>query len=803
MNKRSERIIADRRARVVRARTTPRKRAKTFLAYTGLGILSLVAIVLIYGLITFVQVSRSLPSLSEIGNFQPSDGTCLYYSDGTLLARLATENRTPIKLNQISKQLVDATIATEDRRFYEHSGVDIHGILRAIYRNVQSGDPTSQGASTITQQLARNINELGLTHEKRMRRKIAEAILAMRLEQSYTKDEILEMYLNQVYYGNGAYGVEAASESYFGKHAKDLSLAQSALLAGMPQSPSVFSKDHDAAMRRRNWVLDSMTACGKITSNEREIALQAPINIHHATPHGNQIYGAPYFVNFVVSRLEREFGSTGVYSGWKIYTTLDRRIQQEAERCLHEGINEYGQSANQAALISIDPKTGHIRAMVGGLDYERDQFNVVSQGNRQPGSSFKPIIYTAGINEGVCDLEKTYRDDPDIPGEHAGNKWHPKNYGGKYSYSSVTVLNAIKHSLNTISVKVAMETGLEKVIEYAHRMGITSKIEPYPTLALGAWGSGVKPIDLCSAYTVFANNGMRCLPNFYTRIVAANNDIIDEPSIKIEDPNIGPETITAMNTALREVILHGTGTAASEVPDAHGKTGTTSDNKDAWFAGYTPELTTVIWAAREARYTSGKKKGKVHRYLEMPGATGGHVCAPIWRNFMLKAVPLQQEANKATTRANEELTNTDNPKTKVAGEKTKRNVKQTTPLSEPTVQTVDTQPGEAPADTHPGSSPSATIPSAENNGGDAATGVDTSPIHSPVHSDTLTPDNQTRAVTPETRRDPGDDMVTVSICAETGKRATRWCPDTIEKRMHRRDQPSRCKLHHAPPGEPE
>jgi len=809
MGKRASAVVAARRTRVVRRRASLKKRVKTFLALLALLLLSAVAIALIAFVVIFVQVSRALPSLAEIGNFKPSEGTRIYYKDGALMAVLATENRVPVKLEAISKHLIDATIACEDKRFYEHTGVDIYGVARAIYRNLTGGDLTAQGASTITQQLARNISELGLTREKILRRKVAEAILAMKMEQYYTKDEILELYLNQIYYGNGAYGAEAAARAYFHKSAKELTVGEAAMLAGIPQRPSLYAENAEAAYRRRDWVLDRMVETGKITPQERDRARAQRLTMYRAEPRGNRILSAPYFVNYVVRQLihgteeKPGFGPDFVYSGLQIYTTLDSRIQSAAEQVLREGIRKYGRSTNQGALICLDPRTGYIRAMVGGVDYKRDQYNIVIQGHRQPGSSFKPIVYTAAIDTGVCTLNKYYHDDPYFKGMRAGNTWFPKNYGGK-RYGTVSVLTAIKRSINTIAVKVAMETGLRTVVDYAHRLGITTDIDLYPTLALGA--SAVRPIDLCSAYSVFANGGKRALPMSILRVVDTKGEVVTENGVQIVDTGLKPETVAAMNLALQEVVLHGTGTAAAKVPNAHGKTGTTNDNRDSWFAGYTPELTTVIWVGNEQR----NRKGKVVKYLTMPGATGGAVCAPIWRDFMLKAVPIQQAADKAAGGSlsarverpkpvEEKKPPKESPKPEGADA-----IQDTTGPDEATTPPALAPDETPPATTAPGPE---LIPTPPGPGALANPPSFPSAAPSPVPAVRSTAliggrESTGRLATPTLpRTDPRDEVVTVRLCADSMRRATRWCDATIERRMRRRDLPGRCRTHRPPPGE--
>lgn len=805
MNKRTARILAKHRSNPVRPKSSLKKKIKNFFAFVTLVGLTVVAIGAVYILVVFMQVSKEMPSIAEIDSIHQNTGTTIYYADGPVMAVLARRNVQPVKMNQISPYVKWATIAAEDRRFYEHSAIDIRGIIRAAYTNILSGDLTAEGASTITQQLARNINAFGLSREKTIRRKIEEAMLAIRLEQIYTKDQILNMYLNNVYYGDGAWGIEAAAETYFKKDAKDLDIAQSAFLAGLPNRPYTLSMNHAAAFRRMDWVLKSMQQIGKITQTQREEALAEDLKLYDKSFTTNNIYSAPYFVNYVVSRLEQEYGVSNVFSGWKIYTTLDSRIQKAAEDALRNGIASYG-DANQAALICIDPKTGYIRAMVGGLDFNKDQFNITTLGIRQPGSAFKPILYTAAFDNGICNLDTTYRDDPNFPGQLPGNKWHPKNYGGHYSYSLVTVRKAIEDSINTIAVKVAMLTGLRRVIDYARRMGITTPIAPYPTLALGA--SGVRPIDLCSAYSIFENNGLRAIPLSVTKIYDSSGNLYDEHVPQMLDPHIGANAIQEINEALQDVVLYGTGTAAKSVPNAHGKTGTTSDDRDAWFAGYTPELTTVIWAAHEVRYTTGKNKGKVRTYLPMPGGTGGRVCAPIWRDFMLKAVPIQQQVNQAAANpANPAQSNNSNPASGGNGASQSSNGpggSSGNASPQPAVNSSmnSTQSGQSldqnssnPTSDNSNTSMSPITPTPSDNNVSQSQPT----IPKPKMSEP-----QGRIAPPPTQSPPAsaDPMVRVPICAESGMRATRWCPVVIYKTMPRSQIPPKCTLHHPPPGEP-
>ncbi|NLI01285.1 MAG: PBP1A family penicillin-binding protein [Chthonomonadales bacterium] len=748
------------------------------LAFLLLLILVAIAAGVVLLLILFVDTSRDLPSISDIANFSPEESTQIYYSDTgpdgkpLLMAALAAANRRPVKLEQMSPYLRDAIVAIEDTRFRQHRGVDYIGIGRALFRNLTGGNLKGEGGSTITQQLARNISSLGLTRQKLLDRKVAEAILARRIEELFDKDEILELYLNTIYFGNGAYGAEAASRAYFRKSAAKLTLSEAAFLAGLPQRPVYYSNHRDAAMKRRDVVLDRMLELKMIGRAEHDDAVLERLDPKRVVVTGNRVMGAHHFVDYVVKHLTQLYGADKTRSGLRVYTTLDSRMQKLAEDAVRSGVRR-SSYATQCGLICIENRTGRIRAMVGGMDYDRDQFNTVTQGARQPGSAFKPIVYTAAIDTGKCDLNSRYRDDGNYPWR-GRDKWLPQNYGGSFSHASVTVRDAIRRSLNSVAVKVAYETGVLTIIDYARKMGITTDLAPYLPLALGA--SAVRPIELCSAYTVFANQGKRAVPTPVFRVLERNGVLLDEFGSQTEETGIRLGTLQQMDEALREVVLRGTATGAASVPDAHGKTGTTSDNRDAWFVGYTPELTTAIWVAREERLPNGRV-----RYREMPGMTGGRLCVPIWAAFMGKAVPLQREAERE--QAERAATETPPPKKDKALEETE-------PLAkEPGVQ------GEPAPETGTGAEVAPPIQGDER--------IDEPPPLEPVNERPAPPPPATppERAQPPPRVNPRDEQVRVRICAETMRKATDYCPVTIERSMPRRDVPGECRRHRPPPGE--
>jgi len=643
---------AVRKGRVPTVRTRPyaartRKAArKRVLAFLLLVTLTALAAGLVSGVWLIYSLSQKLPSVENLAALRLNPITTVVSSDGVLLATLETQHRRPVALSQISPYLIDATLAIEDSRFYEHKGIDPRGLARAAFANLCDGDLTGQGGSTLTQQLARNVF---LSSEKTFRRKIEEMLLARKIEAAYSKNEILEMYLNQVYYGEGNYGIEAAARGYFGKTARKLTLGEAALLAGLPQRPAAYDPtEHlDAALKRRSLVLARMVATGKITAAQKAEAEAQPLHLLRPHPLTMADWKAPYFVTHVLKLLKAAYGTEFLYSGVRIETTLNWKMQQAAERALRAGLRS-GWGANTGALVCLDPRTGFVRALVGGPDFRKNQFNAVTQGLRQPGSAFKPFVYAAAFENGVCDLWTTI-EDKKLVYDAFPRPWVVHNYGGGYS-GPVMALDALRRSINTVAVQVAEQTGPETVAYFAQTLGITTPMEVGLPLALGA--SAVHPLDLCSAYSAFANGGARYTPAFVARLVNAQGQEVwrDDPQTRYCPNFLASRTLDQINVALREVVLHGTGTAAASIPDAHGKTGTTNSHRDAWFVGYTGDLVTAVWSAHVRKTSKRDRAGNTviqARYLPMPGATGGHLCAPIWRRFMAAAIPIQQKVNGA------------------------------------------------------------------------------------------------------------------------------------------------------------
>ncbi|MGC8861773.1 MAG: transglycosylase domain-containing protein, partial [Armatimonadota bacterium] len=504
-------------------------------------------------------------------------------------------------------------------------------IVRALWQNIL-GHKIRQGGSTITQQLARNVY---LTQRKTVERKAQEAVLAILLERNFTKDKILELYLNRVYYGSGAFGVQAASKVYFGKDVNQLDLSECALLAGLPQRPSVYSPHEDlqAALNRRNLVLKRMEDLGFITHDQRIAAKNEKITIVPRA-RGRSTYKAPHFVDYVTGELRKRYPDDVIFSGGlRVYTTLNYEMQKIAERALRNTIKAQRKArrVSEGCFVAIEPATGYIRAMVGSVD-PSSHYNRCTQGyGRQPGSAFKAFVYTAAFEEGGM------RPSTHVPGGRRryrganGRVWSPRNYDGWYP-ASISIKVAIAKSVNTAAVYTADKVGIEKVIKYARLMGIHSELQPYLSTAIGGV-KGVHPLEMASAYGTFANGGVHVEPCCVVRITNSRGDVLEDYSPEGKQV-ISKRTCEMMDECLRAVVTSGTGIRARDVPQARGKTGTTNDDRDAWFIGYVPgKLVAACWAGNDD-------------YSPMRRAYGGVVCLPVWREFMLRAIPIYDRIHR-------------------------------------------------------------------------------------------------------------------------------------------------------------
>jgi len=549
-----------------------------------------------------------------------------------VLYTMATEHREPVSWPEIPKVVKDATICAEDTRFMNHSGVDGRAILRALWANLRAGS-VKQGGSTITQQVAKRLLTSG---ERTWRRKLEDACLAVLIERKYTKEQILTIYLNQIFYGAGAYGIKAAAQEYFGKPLDKLTIAEAALLARCPRRPNDENPfvDPKAAQENRDDVLRIMREEGYITEDQFRQAVAEPIKLRPKPVQNSGFRYAPYFVTYVLEQMRREFPDEDfARGGYKIYTTLRVDAQASAERALRETIKRYrSRKVTEGALMVMDLQ-GRIIAMVGGLDFKRSQYNVITQGRRQPGSAFKPFVYSAALEMGTISPDSYVSNEPFVwKDPSTGRVWKPK--GGGHG-GSVSVMTAISRSINVPAVWVCSEVTPQAVVRFANdQFGFKSKLYPVLPIALGS--SSVKPIEMAEAYSVFANQGSRATPFGIKRVVDNQGAVVREYSPVVATNILSASTSEAMDSFLRAVVTRGTGTAASDIANARGKTGTTNDFKDAWFCGYTDELVCVTWVSNA---TYDPKRTPPYRYGSMDGVFGGEVCA---RMFSAAMKPIQK-----------------------------------------------------------------------------------------------------------------------------------------------------------------
>lgn len=706
-------------------------RWKTLLAATGA--LAVLGIVMVSAI--FWWASQELPPLDQLSEYQPSQVSRVYSDDRQVVGQFYIERRLKVQLADVPQDLINAVIAVEDARFFEHPGLDIIGIGRAVWTNLRRGGKV-EGASTITQQLARS---LFLSTERTYMRKVRELILAYQMELILSKEEILELYLNQIYFGQGAYGVAAAAQTYFGKNLSEVTLGEAAILAGLPKSPTNYSpyKNLDKAKKRQEHVLTRMEEVGFIKVEDRLAALTKPLLLKRA---GAEHVG-PYFIETVRQHVVNKYGETMVYKGGlEIFTTLNVTIQQAAEQALNHGLRELDKRQGwrgpigtqdittlpppgvalpqekplvpgeivrgvvmklgrdavhvqvgsvvglmlfedmnwakrrlkgrdpvkdavtlptvknllkqgdvievslkkveknaiwfqleqtpivEGGLIALDPRNGSIRAMVGGYDFARSEYNRVLTARRQPGSAFKPIIYATAFNEGlspatvVIDAPIIYENEEDPE-----KTWKPENYGHRF-YGPVSLREALIHSHNVATVKLLERVGIKPVVEFARILGITSPINQDLSLALGS--SGITPLEMVTAYAVFANQGYKLQPYAVSTVQNATGEVLEQILFEPQQV-IQKETAYLITNVLEDVIQKGTGQLAKSIErSVAGKTGTTNDFTDAWFIGYTPNLVAAVWVGFDDIRTLGETE------------SGAHAALPIWLKFMQAALPL-------------------------------------------------------------------------------------------------------------------------------------------------------------------
>ena len=622
------------------------KRHPTFVRVVLLSVTFLVALGAgaIYSTWALICRGNQCPSIESLAEYTPHQTSKLYAVDGRFIAELGLERRTLVKIDEIPKIVQEAFVSTEDKRFYQHAGIDWHRATSVALRSPIHG--FSQGFSTITMQLARNVFPEQISREKTIIRKVKEAKVAREIEAKYDKKRILELYLNQIDLGHGAYGVETASQRYFGKSVRDLNLAEAATLAALPKAPARYNpvRFPERAIQRRNTVIELMRQNGLINDADASRAKAYPLQLANKTISGET---APYFVEWVRQQLDAQFGKQLYEQGLKVFTTLDLDMQSAAERALerqaraiesgrfgpysHETYEHYlahregdeGSGTSpylQSAFLALDPRNGAVRAMIGGRDFDDSKFNRSVQALRQPGSTFKPIVYSAAIQNGRSP-SYLVNDSPlvlQVPGQP---EWAPQNYDLKF-LGEIPLRQSLYLSRNVSTVRLGMELGEQTVINEARNFGITTVIPPYPSIHIGA--ADVYPIELISAYSAFANLGVRATPNAIIRVENQKGEILWQPT-PTRTQVLSPEEAWIMVDMMKDVIRRGSaaGVYASgfHLP-AGGKTGTTNDGTNVWFVGYTADLIAGVWYGLD-------RPSKIK-----DNAQGGVLAAPAWTAFM-------------------------------------------------------------------------------------------------------------------------------------------------------------------------
>lgn len=599
--------------------------------------------VLIAGTIfgAYQYFSRDLPSTARLEMIEPALKTQVFAENEELIGEFYVEDRALVRLDEIPKYMIDAILAVEDRKFYSHWGVDIFGIARALFANIREGR-YAQGGSTITQQLARNLFEM---YENTLSRKIKEALLAIRIERAYSKNEILEMYLNQIYFGAGAHGVEAAARVFFGKSASDLTVGEATLLAGIPKSPRDYSPIYhlDWALQRRAVVLQAMVETGTLFAEDAARIKDEPVEIRSGRDEKPEF--AAYFLEEVRQYLENKYGADRLYhDGLRVYTGLDPYLQRVAEDSLeaqlqnmetwrkyedtkarYDSLFEAGEQEGppdylQGAVVAIDVNTGYIKALVGGRSFEQSKWNRATQGKRQPGSAFKPFIYLAAIENGYTPAD-IILDAPVVLDLPNGDVWKPSNFTERF-LGEISLRYALNFSVNIAAIRLLMALGPISAINYAHRLGIKSDLENVYALALGV--SEVTLLELTNAYATIAAGGVRSEPLLVKKVVDREGKVLEE-NFAYREEVLSPQSNFMITNMMESVVNEGYGRTARRMgfaEPAAGKTGTTDECTDAWFVGFTTEIAVGVWAGFDVKRSMGRRM------------TGGRVSCPVWANIM-------------------------------------------------------------------------------------------------------------------------------------------------------------------------
>tara|TARA_B110000971_G_C20030858_1_gene511359 strand:+ start:1863 stop:3734 length:1872 start_codon:yes stop_codon:yes gene_type:complete len=565
------------------------------------------------GVLVFAY-ALDLPDTDKLWRIGPKAELSIYAANDELIARRGRRGGQPLQYKDFPPALVQAVTAIEDRRFFSHFGLDPRGLARAFWANLWAGR-TVQGGSTLTQQLAKNVF---LTPERTYKRKIQELLLAFWLEAQFSKQDLMALYLNRVYFGAGAYGVQAAAETYFNRPVQSLTIGEAAMLAGLLKAPSRYAptRSPEAARERTLIVLGAMRDVGHITVQEAVALAGAPVSIVNRSSDA-----AHYAIDWTLDQLPDFVGRPR--ADLDVVTTLDPRLQLAAERSIKAVLNRHGEARNagQAAMVVMSPD-GAIRAMVGGKSYTESTFNRATMAKRQPGSAFKPIVYLAALENGLAP-SRLYEDAPVSVG-----KWQPKNYNEEY-LGPITAQVALAKSINTVAVQVSEETGRPKVIDMARRLGIRSRLRPHPSLALGSFE--VTLLELTTAYAHFANGGKQTLPHIISDVITSSGNVLYERNAPKALPVVAPHHIGTLNEMLRSAVEEGTGKRARiKNLDIAGKTGTSQNWRDAWFVGYTGALVVGVWVGNDDNSAMAK-------------VSGGGLPAQIWHDFMVGQKSLSAE----------------------------------------------------------------------------------------------------------------------------------------------------------------
>lgn len=734
------------------------------LVLAGLLLLFLVfaAVFGVYFALKLRDASAKIPNLPSVMDELSRKPSVILAVDGTELYRVSNEYRRAVNYASIPKLVINATLAAEDKRFFEHHGVDYWALGRVAFGAASEGK-LAGGASTLTMQLAKRVYT---SPEKRVDRKVEDIALAIMIERQLTKQQILEMYLNQVYYGEGAFGVQAAADVYFGKALKDLTVSEAATLARCVRRPSRENPfaNLDRAIENRDVVLDVMLEEGMITMAQHDEALKEPLRLNkRAFASGERRLYAPYFVDAVLEQLDHQ-GIDISTGGFRVETTLDPRMQRITEREVARTVRENRrQRVNTAAFVLLD-KVGQIKAMAGGVDYDRNQYNMVTQGRRQPGSSFKPFVYATAFQldawrpgKAVSNARLTYP--PAFPG---AKPWVVHNSSNRYG-GMVSVQSAIANSYNVCAVRVMEETGATRVSDFCHtNFGFTSQLDPVLPLALGA--TAVSPIEMARGYSVFMLGGDRFEPYMITRVIGPDGRVVKAFQPEYVRNVLAPHVAAWMDYLLRSVVTSGTGHRAKSVINARGKTGTTSDNRDAWFCGYSDELMGIGWVANEQR-----GPGDPPRWTYPPMASsafGGTITVTMWAPIVGECQKLMKERPR----------DFDAPE----GIRSRSYDPPQEPVDEPFPEVV------TPLDEiAPGSGTGVVVPPPS----EPVEKPTRDPVREPTAAPTSPPDRRTE-------RPANTNYVYYEICAASGKQANFYCPETVRRRYPEgQGPPGVCTVH--------